>query len=79
MQRKTTIRIAGGLSPFIGFAGTIVGIAFTFAVIEQTATPTLDDLMRCVGAALVATLGLIGFIIVPLAAWEQFRGHSDDD
>ena len=77
MQRKTASRIVGGLAPFIGFAGTIVGMSRIFAAVVRPETLTPYSLMRAVGVAMVATLALTVFILVPLAAWAQIREYGD--
>ena len=79
MQRKTAIRIVGGLAHFIGFAGTVVGISRIFPVIVRPETLTPYSLMRVVGMAIVVTLVLVVFILVPLAGWAQIGERSDDD
>ncbi len=77
MRRKSAFRIVGCLAPFIGFAGSVVGMSRIFAAIESPQTLNPYSLTRAVGVALVTTLLLMGVVVLTLAAWTQFRRHSD--
>jgi biopolymer transport protein ExbB/TolQ len=73
MRKKIAMTTLANLSPFVGFAGSLAGMSFTWTILAKQSTPTHGELMKGVGLALITTLALTVFILVPLAAWARKR------